>query len=58
MQKVRDIIESTYRHDFRFCKCGAVEVDDGKTYLRRLGYEELSKVEKNNYFQNLALYQF
>lgn len=48
-KKCGDIIESTYRHDFKFCKCGAVAVDGGKDYLRRLGnqedYEELSKVE-------------
>ena len=39
-KKCGDIIESTYRHDFKFCKCGAVAVDGGKDYLRRLGYEE------------------
>mgnify|MGYP003296152767 CR=1 FL=1 len=32
-----DIIESTYRHDFKFCKCGAVAVDCGRDYLRRCG---------------------
>ena len=51
-KKCGDKIESTYRHDFKFCKCGAVAVDGGKDYLRRLGYEkdyeELSKVEKDN----------
>lgn len=35
-----DIIESTYRHDFRTCKCGAVYVDGGKDYLRRRGKRE------------------
>ena len=44
-KKCGDIIESTHRHDFKFCKCGAVAVDGGKDYLRRLGneddYEEL-----------------
>lgn len=46
-----DVIESTYRHDFKFCKCGAVAVDGGKDYLRRLGYEdyeELSEIEKED----------
>ncbi len=37
---------STYRHDFRFCKCGAVAVDGGMVYLKRTGnpedYEDLS----------------
>lgn len=31
-----DIIESTHRHDFKFCKCGAVAVDGGKDYLKRM----------------------
>ena len=48
-KKCGDIIESTHRHDFKFCKCEAVAVDGGKDYLRRLGnpddYEELSKIE-------------
>ena len=40
-------IESAHRHDFKFCKCGAVAVDGGKDYLRRCGnreeWEELSE---------------
>jgi len=32
----KDIIESTYRHDFVTCSCGNVSVDGGKDYLRRL----------------------
>lgn len=51
-KKYGDVIESTYRHDFKFCKCGAVAVDGGKAYLRRVGYEEdyeeLSKIEKED----------
>ena len=41
-------IESTHRHDFRPCSCGAVAVDGGKDYRRRCwqgdgpGYEETS----------------
>lgn len=31
---------STHRHDFRYCKCGAVAVDGGMDYLRRLGSPE------------------
>lgn len=30
-----DIIESTYRHDFKSCKCGEISVDGGKDYLKR-----------------------
>ena len=38
--KCGEVIESTSRHDFKFCKCGAVAVDGGKDYLRRCGYRE------------------
>lgn len=46
----QDIIESRYRHDFNFCKCGRVAVDGGKDYLRRCytkpdDYIELSEYE-------------
>lgn len=48
-KKCGDIIESTYRHDFKVCKCGAVAVDGGCDYLRRCGdldgYEDLSVTE-------------
>lgn len=46
-KKCGDIIESEDRHDFKFCKCGAVAVDGGKDYLRRIGdeYEELSEMD-------------
>lgn len=42
-----DEIESTHRHDFVTCKCGAVSVDGGKDYLRRVGtrWVEMSKSE-------------
>lgn len=33
----REIIESTYRHDFVECKCRSIFVDGGKDYLRRGG---------------------
>jgi hypothetical protein len=28
---------SAFRHDFKYCKCGAVAVDGGMAYLRRVG---------------------
>ncbi len=28
---------STYRHDFRYCVCGAIAVDGGMDYLKRVG---------------------
>ena len=41
-----DVIESEHTHDFRWCKCGSVAVDGGKSYLKRCGnidnIEELS----------------
>jgi hypothetical protein len=44
-RKCDDVIESTHRHDFKWCKCGAVAVDGGKSYLKRCGddWEELSE---------------
>ncbi len=48
-------IESTHRHDFKWCKCGLVAVDGGHAYLKRCfresdanykGYTELSESEE------------
>jgi len=48
-KKCNEVIESTHRHDYRTCQCGAVSVDGGKDYLRRCGnredWEELSEYE-------------
>ena len=43
-----DVIESTYRHDYVECSCGACAVDGGYDYLRRCFvspdcYEDLSE---------------
>jgi hypothetical protein len=32
-----DFIVSKHRHDFVTCTCGAVSVDGGQAYLRRVG---------------------
>ena len=44
-----EIIESTHRHDFKWCGCGNVAVDGGLSYLRRafkeFDYTELSEYE-------------
>ena len=32
-----DFIFSKHRHDFVTCKCGAISVDGGQDYLRRVG---------------------
>jgi DNA polymerase elongation subunit (family B) len=36
-RKCEDEIESKYRWDFKWCKCGAIAVDGGKDYLKRVG---------------------
>ncbi len=35
--KCKDIIESKHVHDFVSCKCGAICVDGGLDYIRRVG---------------------
>lgn len=30
-----DVIESKHRHDFKWCKCGEIAVDGGKSYIKR-----------------------
>ena len=39
-KKCGDIIESKTVHDFKSCTCGAVSVDGGHDYLRRVGNRE------------------
>lgn len=34
--RCEDIIESIHVHDFRWCSCGAVAVDGGPEYMKRL----------------------
>lgn len=48
--KCGDEIESTHRHDFKFCKCGAVAVDGGLDYLRSdlKGFTELSEYDRED----------
>ena len=48
-----DIIESTHRHDFKWCSCGQCAVDGGHDYLKRSytgespeeSYEELGETK-------------
>lgn len=35
-----EVVESYHRHDLQFCQCGAIAVDGGKDYLRRIGEPE------------------
>lgn len=39
-RKCDTVVESTYRHDFVSCKCGAIFVDGGREYLRAGGNPE------------------
>ena len=36
-EKCGSQIWSAHRHDFKWCSCGAVAVDGGMSYLRRVG---------------------
>jgi len=36
-RRCKDIIESRTRHEFVACKCGAIAVDGGLAYYRRVG---------------------
>lgn len=38
--KCGDIIQSTHRHDFKWCGCGAVAIDGGDAYTRVVGNRE------------------
>lgn len=44
--KCGDTPWSSHRHDFRHCECGAIAVDGGMEYLRRVGepsdFEDMS----------------
>ena len=48
-KKCGDVIESNSTNDYKKCSCGAVAVDGGKDYLKRIGkekdYIELSKLK-------------
>ena len=48
-KKWADIIESKSTNEYKRCSCGAVAIDGGKDYLKRIGneedYEEMSIVK-------------
>jgi hypothetical protein len=54
-----DEIESTHRHEFKYCSCGAVAVDGGHTWLRRVGdpalIEDTSIVEGGDTYDASAI---
>ncbi len=43
-----DTIFSAHRHDFKYCKCGAVAVDGGMEYVRRVG-DFVNAIERSVY---------
>lgn len=48
---------SAHRHDMSHCKCGAIAVDGGMEYLRRLGtpenFDDMSIVVDDDVYQEL-----
>jgi hypothetical protein len=46
-----DVIESTYRHDWRQCKCGHIFVDGGFDYVRH-GYLDPDRVQNLSVFSD------
>lgn len=50
-KKCGNNIELKSANDYKRCSCGAIAVDDGKDYLKRIGneedYEELSIIKKH-----------
>ena len=57
--KCGDIIESTYRHDFKMCKCGNCGVDGGLDYFKRTGtdYEEIADAFTGEDFKKYSKYE-
>lgn len=58
-----DIIESTHRHDFKWCSCNSCAVDGGLAYQKRCAkaedsytemceYREATREEKEQYFKD------
>lgn len=40
-----DVIESKTTHDFKWCSCGSVAVDGGKSYLKRASKDKDDYIE-------------
>ena len=47
-----DIIESTSRHNYVKCKCGACAVDGGLDYMRRSFIEKGCYIELSDYIDD------
>jgi len=57
--KCKQVLISSHRHDFRACVCGAMSVDGGIDYIKRMGdindINELSIIEENGKFKKLKV---
>ena len=57
--KCGDTPFSGFRHDFKHCECGAMAVDGGMAYLRRLGnpedMSEMSIAISDNLYSELVV---
>jgi hypothetical protein len=45
----KSIVESEHRHDFRTCSCGAMSVDGGRAYIRRVARDTNRVIELTEY---------
>jgi hypothetical protein len=45
----KDIIESVHRHDTRWCSCGEIGVDGGKSYIKRMYKNDPTWVELSEF---------
>lgn len=46
-----DVIESTHRHDFKWCKCGEIAVDGGKAYIKRAAKDLANIIELSETYE-------
>lgn len=52
-RKCKDFIFSRHVHDFVTCKCGAISVDGGQEYLKRVG--DFSAIIESSFFLDDAV---
>jgi hypothetical protein len=45
-KKCGDVIQSTHRHDFKWCKCGEFAIDGGSDYTKLTGnWDDFEQVQ-------------
>jgi hypothetical protein len=52
-KKCKDIITSDNRHDFKMCKCGAIGVDGGSWYIKRIAKDLADIKELSKYYKDI-----